>query len=184
MRRAVALAMVATLAIAAGASARAPGRTYRGAVHCIGRDLFEPGGKVVRFNSHPNLSVAYGPSGKLISYTFLVLGKPNQRFQVTAAQLGDRFTYKSGAHIQRPGTTIGTIVGASRLAIAAALAWSSPKYHYVGSGTYSLQLRPTSAGRLDYQSMKAFVKTPDSGKPTKRNPVVRRSELCVGTLSP
>jgi hypothetical protein len=53
----------------------------------------------------------------------------------------------------------------------------------VGSGTYSLQLRPTSAGRLDYQSMKAFVKTPDSGKPTKRNPVIRRSELCVGTLT-
>ena len=162
----------------AGASAQTPGATYRGSVHCVGQDRYSPGGKTVRFRSDPDVSVSYGASGKLASWTYLFLGKPDLVIQSKAVRPGQHFTYRAGKHINRPGKTVVTVVTTSATTLDAKLDWESTARDYVGSGTFGLRLVPTGDGGLEYQAIKSVVKVPVGAPPTRRVPVIRRSELC------
>jgi len=184
MGKAVVLALVGALAMAASATAQAPNTTYRGTVHCVGTDRYSPGGKVVRYESDPTASAAYGPGGELQSWTYLFLGRPDLVVQSSAVRPGQRFAYSAGRHIRRPGRTVIKVVAASPTNVDATLDWKSTARDYVGSGTYRLRLTPTAAGGISYEAVKAVVKTPVGARPDRRHPVIRRLELCVGTLSP
>jgi hypothetical protein len=105
---------VGCLAVAASASAQAPNTTYRGPVHCVGSDRSSPGGKVVRYESDPTASAAYGPGGELQSWTYLFLGRPDLVVQSSAVRPGQRFAYSAGRHIRRPGRTLIKVVASRR----------------------------------------------------------------------
>jgi hypothetical protein len=183
VRRTAVLSIVLALALTAGASAQTPG-TYSGPVHCTGEDRYAPGGRVVRFESDPTATAVYGPSGALTRWTYVFLGRPDLVIQSRAVQRGQRFAYTAGKHIHHPGKTVVTVLAATATTVNAKLDWESNAGDYVGSGTFGLRLTPTSSGGIDYQAIKSVVKVPAGAKPDRSHPVVRRSELCSGPLSP
>jgi hypothetical protein len=97
---------------------------------------------------------------------------------------GQHFKYKAGKHINHPGKTVVTVLAATATTLNPKLHWESTAGDYLGSGTFGLRLTPIAAGGIDYQAIKSVVKMPAGAKPDKRHPVVRRSELCAGPLSP
>lgn len=101
--------------------------------------------------------------------------------------LGQSFTYAAGVHIDRPGRTRVTILGAVRTArrveLLARLDWSSPSTHYIGSGVYDLTFESAGPSTISYDAVKVVIKLPEAGSPTAANPVVRRNEHCAGLLT-
>jgi hypothetical protein len=160
--------------------------TYEGTPHCEGSDSYSSGRKSELFDSRPRVTVRFNEAGDLTNWTYVFLGKKDKLVQSDAIREGQSFHYGAGTHIAKPGRTKVTILNALSAdreeRLKAAIDWSSPSTNYAGHGSYSLRLKPTGDTTVEYQSNKAVVKSPESGRVTRDDPVVRRIETCIGEL--
>lgn len=189
------LVLIALSGLAAGAGAVAiaqePGSpiargTYHGRVRCTGSDRFSNGSPTRRYRSSPTASVDFASGQRVTSWTYFFLLRHDLVKQVRTVRPGESFTYAAGKHIDRPGRTRVIISDVARapgqVTMTARLDWASPSTHYFGSGTYALTLERISRAAIRYEAIKVVVKQPVTA-PSQANPVVRRSELCVGQLT-
>jgi hypothetical protein len=160
--------------------------TYSGAIACTGSDRFSNGAPTRHYASTPHVAVVFGSGQQLEHWTYLFLGRTNTVIQSTAVKPAQSFTYAAGKHIGRPGITRVTVQetphsnGVS--IVNAILDWSSPASGYIGSGTYALIVERRATTTIRYEAEKVVVKLPRT-RPSRANPVVRRTEDCRGDLS-
>lgn len=192
--RTVIVTGLAGAAMATGALGDAQARStsivaggYRGTVRCTGSDRFSNGAPTRQYRSRPRASVVFGSGRSLKRWSYFFLGRRNTVIQSRAVRSGQSFTYAAGVHIDRPGRTRVTILGAVRTArrveLLARLDWSSPSTHYIGSGVYDLTFESAGPSTISYDAVKVVIKLPEAGSPTAANPVVRRNEHCAGLLT-
>ena len=193
IRRALTLTALVTTAIAAGGLAVSQARStsmgagaYKGTVRCSGSDRFGNGAPTRHYRSRPKAVVVFASNQRLRRWTYFFLGRHNTVIQSHASRAGQAFTYRAGAHIERPGRTRVTILGVARterrVEMLARLDWSSPSSGYIGSGVYDLSFESTGPSTIRYDAVKVVIKLPQGG-PTAGNPVIRRNEHCAGTLT-
>jgi hypothetical protein len=162
--------------------------TYGGNPECTGADRFSNGDATEELESAPDVSATFGEGGELTGWTYIFLGdEKNEIVETDAVAEGDTFGYDAGAHIQKPGHTEVTILGAesadAEVRLDAALDWESPSTGYLGSGTYSLSLRALDDETVEYRAHKVVLKSPEDGEDSDTDPTVRRTEVCAGELT-